>query len=269
MSDVGYALIYRSLLGHPAFRNDSEAMAFAWMVLRAAWKPVRVRYKERAINLGRGQLAISVRDMAMALDRDKAWVERLWKRLKSETMIETTSETGVTLVTICKYSDFQGPRESGETPHETRPETDARQGRDTEQRREKGKKEEETLEPNGSNVSARAPAKADPFPLPDGVDQIDWDGLKANRKAKRAPLTEGAHRQITRKLEAWAKAGWPPGPIVAHAAERGWTSVFETDEMKAPANDRSPQHRSTFAQPDRRSTLARAIDEGLDFLSSR
>ena len=73
---------------------------------------------------------------------------------------------------------------------------------------------------------------ADSFPCPPRVDQIDWSALKANRKAKRAALTEGAHRQIVKKLDAWEREGWPPGPIVAFAAERGWTSVFETDEMK-------------------------------------
>lgn len=146
MSDAGYVRIYRSLLGHPAFRNDAEALAFAWMVIRAQWRPTRVRYKDRIIQLHRGQLAISVRDMANALDRDKAWVERLWKRLKSETMLETASATGVSVVTICNYDDYQGDRDTDEAVRETPRETDARQARDTEQRREKGKKviEEET-----------------------------------------------------------------------------------------------------------------------------
>lgn len=88
----------------------------------------------------------------------------------------------------------------------------------------------------------RAPAekpkkkKADPFPCPDGVDPLDWDGLKANRKAARAPMTAGAYRQIVNKLDGWNRDGWPPGPIVAHAVERGWRTVFETDEMKGNGN---------------------------------
>lgn len=81
--------------------------------------------------------------------------------------------------------------------------------------------------------------RGDNFPCPDGVDLIDWEALKANRKAKRAPLTEGAHRQIINKLNKWADDGWPPGPIVAHAAERGWNTVFETDEMKGSNNGQS------------------------------
>src|SRR3546814_19513911 len=71
MSDGGFVKVYRSLLGHHVFRNDAEAMAFAWLVIRASWKPSRVSYKDRMLNLGRGQLAMSVRDMAAAMERDK------------------------------------------------------------------------------------------------------------------------------------------------------------------------------------------------------
>lgn len=96
-------------------------------------------------------------------------------------------------------------------------------------------KEPSTDKPKGSSVKRGL----DVFPCPDGVDLVDWESLKANRKAKRAALTEGAHRQIIRKLENWARDGWPPGPIVATAAERGWTTVFETDEMKERKNEQS------------------------------
>lgn len=81
--------------------------------------------------------------------------------------------------------------------------------------------------------------RTDNFQCPELVDPIDWEALKANRKAKRAALTEGAHRQIVSKLKKWADDGWPPGPIVAYAAERGWTTVFETDEMKGSSNGQS------------------------------
>src|SRR3546814_16692805 len=81
--------------------------------------------------------------------------------------------------------------------------TDARQAQDTEQRTE-----EIYSEPKGSScgVSARE-RKPDPFPCPDGVDPIDWDGLKSNRKAKRASLSEGAHRQIVNKRSEERRVG--------------------------------------------------------------
>ena len=75
-TDGGYVQIYRSLLDHHAFRNQAEAMAFAALILRASWRPSQLRYKGRSISLQRGQLAVSIRDLANDLDRDKAWIER-------------------------------------------------------------------------------------------------------------------------------------------------------------------------------------------------
>jgi hypothetical protein len=144
---IGYVRIHRTLFGHAAFRNESETMAFAWLIGKAAWRPTRVRYKGHSISLKRGQLAISQRDMAAAFDRDKAWIERLWKRLKSEAMIETSAEAGVAVITICNYDEYQNDaadREaSGEARREAGNEADVRQRRGTEQEREKGKKEEQ------------------------------------------------------------------------------------------------------------------------------
>lgn len=154
----GYVRIHRTLGGHHAFRNDAEAMAFAWMVMRAAWRPTRVRYKDRGLVLQRGQLAVSQRDMASALDRDKAWIERLWKRLKAEAMIEVATEAGVAVITICNYATYQaseGEREAPpETPREAVNEAGARQAQGTEQVREEEKKEEgsASIEADGAAV---------------------------------------------------------------------------------------------------------------------
>lgn len=84
---TGYVRIHRSLLGHPAFRNDAEAMAFAWLVAKAAWRPANVRYKGRDYKFQRGELSVSVRDLAGHMDRSKAWAERLLERLVKHGMI--------------------------------------------------------------------------------------------------------------------------------------------------------------------------------------
>lgn len=133
----GFVKLHRTLIGHHAFRNDAEAMAFAWMVLRAAWKPARIRYKGRMIALDRGQLSVSQRDMAAAFDRDKGWVERLWKRLRGEAMIEVTHEAGAAIITICNYNEYQSNSDCGKAASEA----DARQTQGTEQRKEELKEE--------------------------------------------------------------------------------------------------------------------------------
>lgn len=119
------------------------------------------------------------------------------------------------------------------------------------------------------NENVTPAAKPEAFPCPDDCDPLDWQGLLANRKNARKPMTASAYRTICKKLTDWQRAGWPPGPIVANAAERGWQTVFETDEMKAPQHGRSNQVIPIRgnAGDDRRSSLARAADEGIEWLS--
>ncbi len=140
MSGAGYVLVPRDVMGLPVFRNEAEAGVFVLMILRAAWRDQTVRYKGHVLRLQRGQLAVSIRDLARSVDRDKAWIERLWKRLKSEALIETHTEAGVSIVTICNYDEYQqaqrGSKAAGETVGEAERETVARQSRDTEQVRE-------------------------------------------------------------------------------------------------------------------------------------
>jgi len=244
-ADAGFVKLYRSLLGHPAFRNDAEAMAFAWMVIRASWKPARVRYKDRTINLQRGQLAMSVRDMGAAMDRDKAWVERLWKRLKAETMIETVTEAGVSVVTICNYDTFQGERDTVETPRETVNETEARQAQDTEQRREEDKNTSE--DKSSSVVSIARAQKPDPFPRPDFADPQVWSDFLINRKAKRMKNTATAYRDFIRSISTEQDENWPPGRLLEHATAKGWGSIHNPDKD----DKHHGNHRQGNSQRDR------------------
>lgn len=189
----GYVRLHRTLLGHPAFRNDGEAMAFAWMIMRASWKPSRVRYKGQGISLQRGQLAISVRDLAEALDRPKGWVERLLTRLKSETMVRTHCETGVNVITVCNYDEYQSDQDGGWTPDGTRHRTAAGQPQDTEQRREEFKKEFVV----GDDARGCAQVAISPFDLTDdlcrmaGVRNIDPQAIIRHQGIVNGWLAEG------------------------------------------------------------------------------
>lgn len=90
-------------------------MAFAWLVMKASWRDVKVRYKHKIIDLQRGQVAISSRDLAVRLERSKDWANRFFKRLSDCDMVRVTSETGVNIVTICNYDNFQGGCDTGAT----------------------------------------------------------------------------------------------------------------------------------------------------------
>lgn len=232
----GYVMVYRRVLDNPVFKTHAEALAFVWLVMKAAWKPSTVRYKNRVIELDTGQCAVSVRDMAAHLEWSKDRVSRLLNTLQKRDMIATATATGVNIITICKYREYQLSEDEAATV----PRQESRQDRDSTATQINTEKESNTriIETRAGadgqeNGSAKPPSgKQERYPCPEGVDPVDWDSLLANRKAKRSPMTPGAYRQIIKKLDGWKRDGWPPGPIVAAAVERGWTTVFATDEMK-------------------------------------
>lgn len=221
MSEAGYIHLHRRLIGHPAFRNDGEAMAFAWMCLRASWQPVRVRYKGIAVRLERGQLAVSVRDLAESLDRPKGWVERLLNRLKNEDMIGTHAETGVTVITIRKYDDFQPKQDTGRTVRGTPDGTAAGQRQDTEQRREKGKE--------GKNDDDDVGARADeivviPTGLPTDLIDLTADLCRAAGVRHIDPAHVLRAQQTVR---GWMTDGFDPETEIIPAIRQGVADATE------------------------------------------
>jgi hypothetical protein len=224
----GYVRLYRSLVTeHPAFRNDSEALAFAWLVAKAAWQPTRVRYKERILRLERGQLAISQRDMARSLDRDKAWVERLWKRLKAEAMIRVDSEAGVALITICKYEEYQARGVGREALDEAPDEAGARQGQGTEQEREEVKKI--SSEPKGSSPRA--------WVCPAGTLPQVWADFLKNRSRKKLGTTPTAWKHFVDDLARVSlQTGIPPPELIERCTAKGWGAIYDPRDQR---NDRS------------------------------
>lgn len=169
MTSEGYVRLHRRVLGHPAFRNDGEALAFAWMVIRASWKPARIRYKEHTISLNRGELAVSIRDLAEALDRPKGWVERLIFRLKNETMVgtrrATQSKTAPLVISITNYDTYQSSQDSDGTREETLDSTPEGTAAGQRQDREQGREEDKKKEIRRLGRSERLPEHWMPKPL--------------------------------------------------------------------------------------------------------
>jgi hypothetical protein len=171
-------------------------MAFAWMVMGAAWQLTRVRYKDRLIVLQRGQLAVSQRDMARALDRDKAWVERLWKRLRGEAMIATTCEAGVAVITICNYNEYQAEPLQREADGEAPNRAGARQPQGTEQ----GIEEREEDKNSASQSVARAQVREALSFWNANAVEVGWPTAQA--------LSAKREKSIKARLRDHGMEGW-------------------------------------------------------------
>lgn len=104
----------------------TEREAWIWIVENAFWKPGIVNIGGRPVKLQRGQLSHSIRLMGDLWKWKKDKVSRYLKKLELWEMIETVTETGQTIITVCNYNKYQlDPRQERDTT-----ETPARQERD-------------------------------------------------------------------------------------------------------------------------------------------
>lgn len=111
MSELGVFAVDRGVFDHPILSEPNRAYsrreAWLWLLAEAAWKPRKVGRIGATIELERGQLAHSIRFMANAWGWSKSAVERFLARLKTGTMIETATGTGLVVITVCNYGDYQ------------------------------------------------------------------------------------------------------------------------------------------------------------------
>jgi hypothetical protein len=110
MSERGVFAVDRGIWDHPVLASRdplSKREAWLWLISEAAWKPRRRRIGSVSIDIARGELANSVRFLAEAWGWPKSNVARFLEALKTETMIGTRTDQGLTVITICNYDDYQ------------------------------------------------------------------------------------------------------------------------------------------------------------------
>jgi hypothetical protein len=110
MSPRGVFAVDRGVWDHPLFASRvplSRREAWLWLISEASWKSRVKRVGPASIELMRGELAHSIRFIAEAWGWPKSNVARFLRLLKSETMINTETVHGVSVVTICKYDEYQ------------------------------------------------------------------------------------------------------------------------------------------------------------------
>lgn len=132
MSERGVFAVDRGIFDHPFFAPEplTEREAWTWLISEAAWKARTRRVGKFVVKLARGELASSHMYLAEKWRWSKPRIGRFLNRLKIEAMIETRTETGITIIKICKYNKFQRVGLPSETANETTNETVARRERD-------------------------------------------------------------------------------------------------------------------------------------------
>ncbi len=120
MSDEGYIAISRKLFKNALWtekREFSKLEAWIDLIQSACWSESQEQYIDgNLIQWGRGQVCASTRFM------QKRWgwgsaskVLRFIDVLEKQGMCEKKTEQGVTILTLCKYGDYNGTRNSDGT----------------------------------------------------------------------------------------------------------------------------------------------------------
>lgn len=109
MSERGVYAIDRGVWEHECFADEpfTEREAWMWLCGAASWRASRRRIGSVDVALERGQLAASLRFLGERFQWGKNKVARFLERIEKRDMIRTANGTGLTVITICNYDQYQ------------------------------------------------------------------------------------------------------------------------------------------------------------------
>lgn len=261
----GFAVLYREATDHPLFVGDSARFgAWAWLVLKACWKPTKFNVSGSTMTIERGQLCVSRSQLATAWGWSPSAVERFLARLQTEQMIGRATGQGRSVITICNYEKYQDIGEqtgqASEQPTGQRSDSD----RTTKEQGNQGTIEEEAKASPSTARAARPKKKRDePFVLPDWVPAEPWDGFVAMRIKTGHPMTDHGKRLAVGELARLAKDGHPPGPVLNQSTFRSYRGLFEIKDQ-SNGNPASPFKQSTTLDAMHRALELTGGAEGCD-----
>ena len=260
MSERGVFAVDRGVFDHPVFAAEpyTELQAWIWIVGFAAWREKKVRVGRTTVNLKRGQLAFATRFLATKWTWSHSRVVRFLKRLKTETMVTLETTRDATLITVCKYDEYQFGENAAETQNETRSETLTTRSRN--------KEEENNNSTTNSEAIASAPA-----------------GTPVYRHSRQELWGEGvpilislgvAEKQARSMIGYWLKLMKDDAQAVLGAIQRARDHCVHnpipwiTNALKVPHEQTTRQHRTNFAAGHPQ-TGADAILAGMGRIAAR
>jgi hypothetical protein len=225
----------------------SRGEAWAWLIEAAAYQPTEIVVAGELVRLRRGQLTHSIRHMAKEWGWSIGRVQRFMALLSQESMIDTSSDTRSTVITICNYGKYQFSPSGSDTTTDT--------GRDR-------FKNDSPIDSNSDTQNRSNPAVFGSKPIQNRVGPRAEIDSKINNKQDLSPVADATgSRKRTRtrderqtnlylpidgtqaKLErtahgssgkTWLSADWQPGAADwQHAADRGHSDFWIAEQADA------------------------------------
>lgn len=244
--------VQTSIFDHDVFATEplTEREAWLWLISRAAWKDTVHRIGASVAIVKAGSMFITIREMQVAWRwASTRRVHRFLELLSNQNMIETSSETGKTCVTICNYAKYQNVEAISETPHDGA----LKQKRNT----------KDTSKPDTKTSSLRSEELAPAKPTPRGellavLDEDHADAVLDHRQRLRKPLTARAAQMLAKDLSRCPD----PNAAADEMLVAGWLSV-KPEWLENRQHSRSPP------KSKRERSILDVIDERLDQQNAR
>jgi ribosomal protein L30E len=116
----GYIKLHRKLLDSYQFSNPDYLKIWIWLLLKANYKTsiasIKVNSGYADIAIERGQLIFGRSSAAKELKLDESKIYRVLQKLKNDNSIDLKSNNKFTIVTICKYDDYNSLENQSEQP---------------------------------------------------------------------------------------------------------------------------------------------------------
>ena len=235
----GTVNLSRDFWDDDAFRSEpfTQREAFLWFITEASWKDRTRRFGETVVHLNRGELVASVRFMAKAWKWTPAKVQRFLEKLKSSEKICLKIDTGLTVVSVCKYDQYQNKPSSVDTaPIQHRYSTDTNENKG--EIRGKEKKEDNA----GEKPAAVRLKMFEEFWSVYPAGNYTADKSACRRKYLKAVKAGTPERQIVAAAKAYSK-----NPNVASGYVKNPGNWLSAEGWKA---QKSEQASTATTQPD-------------------
>lgn len=220
---MGYIKVYRSIFNNQIWLSEPFTRAQAWvdLLLLANHSPNRIYIRGNAVDIGRGQMGWSVKNLSRRWRWSQGKTNRFLNQLKIDGQIGVQKSNLTTLITITNYDNYQ--KTESRTEH---------------RRRADGEQTETNNNVNNvKNVKGVVDCEKYPF-LKNAFFKENWDGFLETRRAMRKPATERAQVRILADLHKHPIE--TATKMLEKSLRSGWTDVYELkteQKLSEAAND--------------------------------
>lgn len=147
MAAGGWYRMHRGWQDDPLFAGDqfSRRDAWEWLIAGAAYEPHARWFKGHRVDLERGQIATSERELCEVWGWERQRVRTFIRRLETDQKVARESTRGLTKLTLCNYEKYQAEQPTSKPAEQPGSNPDLTQGQPT---IEEGKEGEEGKETN-------------------------------------------------------------------------------------------------------------------------